>query len=375
MEKFNLKWNEFEGNATGTLKSLFSDNSFSDVTLVCDDNKQLTAHKVILSASSSFFQRILLNNPHQHPLIYLKGIRHQDLESVLKFIYLGEAEVCKNYLQHFLTAAKDLEIRGLSDYEIEKKVDPESNLIKLPEHEINFGNALTIQSHDKEIKDNKEYLEKTKIEEHNEENFTNLNTCVSFPTKTERDKYSCDVCEYQADWPALLKNHKQAKHDGIKFPCNLCENSFSFHSNLKRHKKMVHSEIHDTKEKPVEPKSTENYINKEENLTKLAPHGSLKRHKKTDTKEEPVELTNTQNYINNEEQEKLALHESLSKETESGKYPCDECEYNAEYPAVLKNHKQGKHEGIKFPCDFCDQSFSFQSNLNRHKRKAHSEMN
>ena len=93
MEKFNLTWNEFEGNASGTIKNLFSDNSFSDVTLACDDNKQLTAHKVILSASSSFFKRILLNNPHQHPLIYLKGIRHQDLESVLKFIYLGEAEV------------------------------------------------------------------------------------------------------------------------------------------------------------------------------------------------------------------------------------------------------------------------------------------
>jgi hypothetical protein len=35
---------------------------------------------------------ILRRNPHQHPLLYLKGVTHRDLESVLNFMY--QAVLC-----------------------------------------------------------------------------------------------------------------------------------------------------------------------------------------------------------------------------------------------------------------------------------------
>ena len=52
MDKYNLCWNEFENCASATIKTLWSDNAFTDVTLVCDDDKQIAAHKVILGSSS-----------------------------------------------------------------------------------------------------------------------------------------------------------------------------------------------------------------------------------------------------------------------------------------------------------------------------------
>ena len=43
-------------------KSLREDIDFADVTLVCDDDQQIMAHSVILAASISYFQNMLMKN-------------------------------------------------------------------------------------------------------------------------------------------------------------------------------------------------------------------------------------------------------------------------------------------------------------------------
>ena len=114
LEKFHLAWDKFQVTARTTFNNLFEDQDFTDVTLVCEDDKQIKAHKVILSSSSSFFRRILIRNPHQHPLLYLKGISYSDLQSVVRFLYFGEAEIAQDNLETFLEAAKEFEIEGLN---------------------------------------------------------------------------------------------------------------------------------------------------------------------------------------------------------------------------------------------------------------------
>ena len=94
-EHFNLAWNQFESCAASTFKKLLADQDFADVTLACDGDKQVTAHKVILSACSPFFRNILKKNRHQHPLLYLKGVKFRHLELIVKFIYLGQIEIGK----------------------------------------------------------------------------------------------------------------------------------------------------------------------------------------------------------------------------------------------------------------------------------------
>ena len=59
MEKFNLKWNEFQLNVTKSFNCLRKEKDFFDVTLVSDDEEHIAAHKVVLSASSEFFKNIL----------------------------------------------------------------------------------------------------------------------------------------------------------------------------------------------------------------------------------------------------------------------------------------------------------------------------
>ena len=43
------------------LKHLFETEEFADVTLVCDDQIQIPAHKLVLSSHSPFLENLFLN--------------------------------------------------------------------------------------------------------------------------------------------------------------------------------------------------------------------------------------------------------------------------------------------------------------------------
>ena len=115
-DKFCLRWNDFESQLSGSFKEIRESKDFFDVTLVSDE-RQLEAHKVIISACSPFFRDILRRNPHQHPMLYLRGVKHKELESVLDFIYHGEVNVAQNDLNSFLAVAEELQIKGLTQRE------------------------------------------------------------------------------------------------------------------------------------------------------------------------------------------------------------------------------------------------------------------
>ena len=57
-DKFCLKKNEFETNISSAFRYLRDDKDFFYVTLVCED-EQIQAHKVILSACTPFFHKVL----------------------------------------------------------------------------------------------------------------------------------------------------------------------------------------------------------------------------------------------------------------------------------------------------------------------------
>ena len=120
-ENFCLRWNDFETNVSSAFRDLRNESDFFDVTLACDDNpnRTLQAHKVILASCSSFFKKMLrrmaLASPgNANPLIYLRGVRMVDLESVLDFMYHGEVNVAQDDLNTFLGVAEDLQIKGLT---------------------------------------------------------------------------------------------------------------------------------------------------------------------------------------------------------------------------------------------------------------------
>ena len=112
-EKFCLRWNDFESNVSTAFRDIREEKDFFDVTLACDDS-QVEAHKVILAACSPWFRNILRRNPHQHPLLYLKGVKYKELVCVLNFMYQGEVNVAQEELNSFLSVAEELRVKGLT---------------------------------------------------------------------------------------------------------------------------------------------------------------------------------------------------------------------------------------------------------------------
>ena len=113
-EKFCLRWNDFETNISSAFREIRDDKEFFDVTLASEDDSQIQAHKVIIAACSPFFRQVLRRNSHQHPLLYLKGVKFKELESVLSFMYHGEVNIAQDDLNTFLAVAEELRVKGLT---------------------------------------------------------------------------------------------------------------------------------------------------------------------------------------------------------------------------------------------------------------------
>ena len=57
--KIKLEWSSFQTNTGEQFSHLRTSGDFVDVTLVCEDQTNFEAHRVVLAGGSSFFANIL----------------------------------------------------------------------------------------------------------------------------------------------------------------------------------------------------------------------------------------------------------------------------------------------------------------------------
>ena len=125
-EMFCLKWNDFQSNVSNSFSLLRNEDYLHDVTIVSDDNEQIAAHKLVLSACSEYFKSIFRKNKHSHPLLCLEGLSSIDVRNVMDYIYNGEVKIFQEDLDRFLNVAQRLKLEGLltdPDAEQEEEVN------------------------------------------------------------------------------------------------------------------------------------------------------------------------------------------------------------------------------------------------------------
>jgi len=114
-EQYSLNWNNYKFSMIESMKTLIQEEDFVDVTLH-SEGKTLKAHKVYLSACSSYFKNVLKGtNLWQQPILFLTDVPFQDLQKILEFVYYGEVQIPQKRLQSFLKSAEILKINGLID--------------------------------------------------------------------------------------------------------------------------------------------------------------------------------------------------------------------------------------------------------------------
>jgi hypothetical protein len=236
-EKFCLKWNDFKLNITSSFIELQESSDFSDVTLVCEEDQEVKAHRLILSACSPFFNTVFKKNQHIHPLLYMRGVEAKNLRAIIDFIYQGETNILQEDLDDFLALAEELKLKGLagSNTKVEETptINKEINVIKHQKRNVNSKDFNI--SHDADLNEH-DNIRRTKVEDKSEmagkENFplVSLNSSTSLDyqisSMMKKDDYSsawtCTVCG-KVSKKCNIEQHIEANHiEGGSHRCNIC---------------------------------------------------------------------------------------------------------------------------------------------------------
>ena len=247
-EKLCLQWNDFKENVTASFAQLRADSDLTDVTLACEDGQQIEAHKVILAASSPLFMDILKRNKHPHPLIYMRGLKSDDVLAIMDFLYFGEANVFQENLDNFLSLAEELKLKGLSGTDLAPK-EPESSSkpaanknLALKEEKLGskfdrkttapggFGTTVAVDQI---------YIDAD--QQNLDQQIQSMITKSDISTGNGQGKLAtCNICGKQASFHSMA-NHVEANHiTGVSHSCEVCgKTSRSVHG-LRQHKTKYH---------------------------------------------------------------------------------------------------------------------------------------
>ena len=271
-EKYTLTWHNYSDHLLKALEEMMTSSAFADVTLVTDDKQQIRAHRNILSACSPVFKKILQldSGVNTNPIIYLRGIQHSEMESIMQFIYFGETRFYKEKMGEILMVAKNLEIQELSTAEMnnemvsneESNVNESSVVLNKDTYQYPLQNFSEGDSNDRHqtytSTEPSKPITKNKVDKIDKQ-FSNKSQfqckqCdksyygsggLSSHNKSVHEgvKYACDQCDYQATQQCSLKTHIQSKHEGVRYACNQCDQQFTQQGHLIRHIQSKHKGV------------------------------------------------------------------------------------------------------------------------------------
>eukprot|EP00092_Neocalanus_flemingeri_P052703 GFUD01061691.1.p1 GENE.GFUD01061691.1~~GFUD01061691.1.p1 ORF type:complete len:249 (-),score=57.73 GFUD01061691.1:55-801(-) len=240
---------------------------------------------------SSFFHKILLKNPHQHPLLYLKGVKYENILSVLNFMYHGEVNVAQEDLNSFLAVAEDLQVKGLTQNNPKQSQDAVQVSNPITKSQDHLSSLTPVQRTHKQQKATPTFHTSRQVQDTvthiktegpplvdcEEEDTTQLVLSNEYQTETSgyedygqnyeeqfdeglgqlqgqmgkdasrptwnndwssNQVFSCDICFKTFSNKKSLQNHA-GSHTG-KTTCAVCQKVFSTTTNLNQHMRNAH---------------------------------------------------------------------------------------------------------------------------------------
>jgi len=242
-------------------------------------------------------------------------VNHQELDSILQFVYFGKTWVDHSRIKKFAEAAKDLQIKKLAENirlgnQSGPRYDDNDDIPNEDNHEDNADEA------------EKEFARRSILDAADE--IINLDLPGSDELGPGKQLYKCEECEASYKSRSGLWQHTSSKHEGICYSCEYCGYKATHQSHLKTHKQSVHEGV----------KYSCNHCDHQ-----ATTQSSLRTHKQS-------------------------VHEGV-------KYPCNQCDYQATRTTYLKDHIKVVHEGLKYSCDQCDYQATRQDHLKTHKKRVH----
>ena len=209
-----------------------------------------------MAASSPFFKNILSRHKHTHPLIYMRGLKSDDLLAMIDFLYSGETNVYQENLDSFLAIAEELQLKGLtgtaSDNEVDQKDFPRQRKVSVDK--IGLNNSVhteePVKTHIEIQRENSKHNSNAgtvalpsqfsgDLQQLNSQS-TSMMVKTSTKTSSGHPLYRCTVCGKEGK-SYNLRNHIEVNHlEGVSIPCNLCEKTFRCTKSLGNHNNSNH---------------------------------------------------------------------------------------------------------------------------------------
>ena len=231
---------------------------------MCNDGKQVEAHKVVLASTSPFFMELFKRNKHPHPLLYMKGVKGDDLMAMVEFLYSGEANVDQRNLDTFLALANDLRLKGLNGTSDEgggksDKVPPSPEVYETVRETSSLMQMVPFTDMvDQATINNRNQPKVNKKERalalNNSSNDEDLDNQIrSMMRKSENDAAAhgkgnakgkariCKVCGKEGDM-TTIQRHIEANHvTGLVLECNICGSTANTRHAMEKHMNRKHN--------------------------------------------------------------------------------------------------------------------------------------
>ena len=226
----------------------------------------MEAHKLVLISSSPFFLNLLKKKKkHPHPLVYMRGLKYENLLSMVNFLYHGEANIFQENLDSFLAMADELQLKGLNKTEREEeevesvsKNDSDRRRSQLS-NTMSRNNIVATSKDDATSQGWKNKVEmssapetaialmlnsfsgNTNLEELDEKVKSMMTFSENKLSKQKGRARICKVCGKEGQMIAIM-NHIEANHmTNISISCDVCGKTPSTRHALKEHKRINHS--------------------------------------------------------------------------------------------------------------------------------------
>ena len=335
---FHFKWNSYSDHCTELLQSINETKNFTDITLVCEDLTQINVHKVVLSACSPVFKKLISSNPHPLPLIFLRGISREVLNSLVDFMYLGETSFSQHGMEDFLKCARELEVKNL----------------------VNADDL----------------------------GLDNSNKSKSEIQKEVGKLFQCGYCELQLHQESSFIKHLANSHSKFNEAKKLLKEIrgrgiFNIHGIPFMSEKLTDNEtdFHEIPPETFLEETTPRPEPEKENIVEAKLEfdekefwsNSNSEDRGTETQNSNLSSETSENQIIKGQKYNVWRIDTHFTKTTNDQYKCCECSKKYSNRSSFGRHFQEAHLGRKFTCDICGMQSTQKSGLARHKKDVHKE--
>ena len=337
-----LEWKGYDSTKESAFQTLYKDQDFADVTLACEDDLSLQAHKVILSSCSEFFSKILKQNPSPHPLIYLQGVSIEDLRLLKRFMYVGRTEVNMDQIDSFMNVSRRFLNQPPEEAKLTSTKEESINLSFKPGAQIQKKKTI---KQEKSRPSSQPTIKSTVLEE--------LSGVLA-----NSEPLSCHQCVFKCESKKVMNRHNYKKHLNQNLPCTEsgCGKILKNRGSLQGHVKNKH--IGRTNQYLCDECD---YSSKWQSC--LQDH--MRKHTGNLVQCPQCKYMCTKNNM---------LRRHMESKHDIAEYKCEKCETKTRTKKMMRFHVRKVHDGIRFFCELCNHKATNPYNLETHKKRMHDQI-